>query len=108
MATEYGKVIEKEQEKPICWICGKGVLAKGSNTINLFQHLREHHPQIYADLAPLASKVKSSSESKANTKQPTLSKSIACSAKYLPDSAQAKELNRAVTYANKYRGATRF
>ena len=48
--------------KPICRTCGKGVLAKGSNTTNLFQHLREHHPQIYANLAPLASKVKSSSE----------------------------------------------
>ena len=84
--------------KPICRTCGKGVLAKGSNTTNLFQHLREHHPQIYANLAPLASKVKSSSESEANTKQPTLSESIARSAKYLPDSAQAKELNRAVTY----------
>ena len=53
---------------------------------------------MYADLAPLASKVKSSSESEANTKQPTLSESIARSAKYLLDSAQAKELNHAVTY----------
>ena len=82
MATEDNKVIEKEQEKPICRTCGKGVLTKGSNTTNLFQHLHEHHPQIYADLAPLASKVKSSSESEANMKQPTLSESIAGSAKY--------------------------
>ena len=85
MATENGKVIENEQEKPICQTGGKGVLAKGSNTTNLFQHIREHHQQIHADLAPLASKVKSSSESEANTKQPSLSESIACLAKYLPD-----------------------
>ena len=98
MATEDGKLIKKQQEKPICRTCGKGVPAKGSNTTNLFQHLREHHPQIHADLAPFASKVKNSSESKANTKQPTLSESIAGSAKYSPDSAQAKELNLAVTY----------
>ena len=98
MATEDGKVIEKEQEKPICQTCGKDILAKGSNTTNLFQHLCERHPQIYAGLAPLASKVKSSTESEANTKQPILSESIARSAKYLSDSAQAKELNRAVTY----------
>ena len=98
MATEDGKVIEKEQEKPICRTCGEGILAKGSNTTNLFQHLREHHPQIYGDLAPLASKMKSSSESEANTKQPTLSESIAHSAKFLPDSIQAKELDCAVTY----------
>ena len=42
--------------------------------------------------------MKSSSESEANTKYPTLSESIAHSAKYLLDSTQAKELNRAVTY----------
>ena len=47
MANEDGRVIEKEQEKPICPTYGKGALAKGSNTTNLFQHLREHHPQIY-------------------------------------------------------------
>ena len=98
MATEDSKVIKKVQEKPICRTCGKGVLAKGRNTMNLFQHLREHHPQMYADLASSASKLKSSSESEANTKQPTLSESIACSAKYLPGNAQAKELNRTVTY----------
>jgi len=100
MATEDGRVIEKEQEKPICRTCGKGVLAKGSNTTNLFQHLREHHPQIYADLAPSSSKAKLNSGNNANesTKQTTLEESIARSAKYLADSAQAKELNRAVTY----------
>ena len=55
MATEDSKVIKKEQEKTICRTCGKGILAKGSNTTNLFQHLCEHHPQIYADLAPFLS-----------------------------------------------------
>ena len=49
MATEDGKINEKEQDKPICRSCGKGVLAKGSNTTNLFQHLREHHPLTYAE-----------------------------------------------------------
>ena len=76
MAMEDGKVIEKEQDKPICQICGKGVLAKGSNTMNLFQHLREHHPQVYADLAPLSSKAKCSDGSDSNTKQPILTEPI--------------------------------
>ena len=98
MATQDGKAIETEQDKPICRTCGKGVHAKGSNTTNLFQHLCEHHPLVYADLAPSSSKAKISSERETNTKQPTLSESTARSAKYSPDSAQAKELNRAVTY----------
>ena len=98
MTTEDGKVIEKEQDRHICRTYGKGVLIKGSNTINLFQHLCEHHLQAYADLALLASKVKCSSASEATTKQPTLPESIVRSVKYLPDSPQAKELNCAVTY----------
>ena len=100
MATEDGRVIEKEHDKPICRTCGKGVLAKGSNTTNLFQHLRGHHPQIYADLAPSSSKAKLNGGNNIteSMKQTTLEELIARSAKYLPDSAQAKELNRAVTY----------
>ena len=47
MATEDGKINEKEQDKPMCRSCGKGVLAKESNTTNLFQHLCEHHPLTY-------------------------------------------------------------
>ena len=100
MATEDGRVIEKEREKLICRTCGKGVLAKGSNTTNLFQHLREHHPQIYADLASSSSKAKLNSGNNIteSMKQTTLEELIAQSAKYLADSPQAKELNRAVTY----------
>ena len=65
--------------------------AKGSNTTNLFQHMREHHPIIYAEIAPKAPKQGSSA-------QASLSDVIAKSTKYSPSSAQAKELNRAVTY----------
>lgn len=43
LATEDGKVIKKEQDRPICMSCGKRVLVKASNATNLFQHLREHH-----------------------------------------------------------------
>ena len=88
MATEDGRVIEKEQEKLICRTCGKGVLAKGSNTVNLFQYLREHHPQIYANLAPSSSKAKLNSGNNIteSMKRTTLEESIARSAKYLLDS----------------------
>ena len=52
LATQDGKVIETEQDRPVCKVCGKRVLAKANNTINLFQHLREHHPTEYAELGP--------------------------------------------------------
>jgi len=38
-ATENGSMIKNEQDQPICRFCGKGVLAKVSNTTNLYQHL---------------------------------------------------------------------
>ena len=101
MATEEGMIIEKEQDRTICRSCGKGILAKGSNTTNLFQHLREHHPNIFADLAPSSSRASSkskSTEAEPTERQATLTETIARSAKYLPDSPQANELNRAITY----------
>lgn len=50
LATEDGKAIDSELDRPVCKVCGKRVLAKASNTTNSFQHLREHHPAVYADL----------------------------------------------------------
>ena len=96
-ATEDGKIIEKEKDKPICRTCGSGVQAKGSNTTNLFQHLREHHPLIYSELAP-PSKPKSVEAEPCSSNQLTLTETVARSAKFSSDSPQAKELNRAVTY----------
>ena len=66
--------------------------AKGGNTSNLYQHLRDHHPStIYAELAPKTTKQSTSS-------QADLSDMITRAAKFASTSAQAKELNRAVTY----------
>ena len=90
-ATQEGVIVDKEQDKPVCRACGRSVHAKGSNTTNLFQHLREHHPTIYAEVAPKAPKPSSGA-------QASLSDVIAKSNKYSSSSAQAKELNRAVTY----------
>ena len=100
LATEDGKVVEKEQDRPICRTCGKRVQAKASNTTNLFQHLREHHPMIYAEVAPkkLPKRGESSQSSTSNTTQVTLGELIAKSAMYSPSSPQAKELSRAVAY----------
>ena len=50
MVRENGKIIEREKDKPICRTCRSGVQAKGSNTTNLFQHLRKHHPLVYSEL----------------------------------------------------------
>ena len=49
-STDDGKVIENEKNSPLCLTCGKSVQAKGS-TMNLWQHLREHHPSVYAKIS---------------------------------------------------------
>ena len=77
------------------------VLAKASNTTNLFQHLREHHLLIYAEAAPKKPGPKWGESSKPNTSnatQATLDELVAKSAMYTPSSPQAKELSRVVAY----------
>ena len=75
----------------------KGVLAKGSNTTNLFQHLHEHHPSEYAEIASKSTTTAQRGES-SKTMQPTILDTLSNSTKYGSDSAQAKQLNKAVTY----------
>ena len=93
LATEDGKIIDSELDRPVCKVCGKRVLAKASNTTNLFQHLREHHPAVYAELGPRKQTKQEDSHG-----QPTLGSVIMKSALYSSGSSQAKDLNRAVAY----------
>ena len=44
---EKGKV--KNDEKVVCQLCSKEVVAKGNNTMNLIAHHRVHHPLQYTD-----------------------------------------------------------
>jgi len=74
MATEEGTVLEREKDKPVYCDCGRSILAKGSNTSYLFHHLRDCHPQLYADLGLPASKSKDGNDSQHS--QPTLTESI--------------------------------
>ena len=82
--------MDKEKNRPVCRTCGRGMQAKGSNTTNRYQHLRKHHPTIYAEIAR---KVKPKQQT---STQASLSDVIARSTKLALSSAQAKELNRAV------------
>ncbi len=93
-ATEDGKVIASEQNSPLCLTCGKSVQAKGSNTTNLWQHLREHHPSAYAEI----SSEKASKKDGECSMQLTLDKSNSKANMYPSTSNQAKELNKAVAY----------
>ena len=93
LATEDGKAIESELDRPVCKVCGKHILVKANNTTNLFQHLRKHHRAVYAELGP-----RKQPKREASPVQPMLGSVVMKSALYSSGSSQAKDLNRAVTY----------
>ena len=47
-ADPNGVPLPGKEEKPVCKSCKVNVSAKGGNTSNLFTHLRDHHPDLYA------------------------------------------------------------
>ena len=67
--------------------------AKGGNTSNLLTHLRDHHPDLYAEAIPHCSHT-----TKATKHQPTLHEVIDKTKKYDPKSSRAQLLNKAAVY----------
>ena len=51
-ADETNRVSEDELERSVCREYLKVVLAKGGKNSNLFSHLREHYPTLFAALTP--------------------------------------------------------
>ncbi|XP_034540402.1 zinc finger BED domain-containing protein 1-like [Notolabrus celidotus] len=79
---------------PVCKTCRKKVMAKGSNTSNLIQHLRDHHPRLHALIKPNTT----SGIAAAGVNQSTVAESFAKCVTYAPSSKQAQDLNNAVAY----------
>ena len=98
-ASQNGTLVASETHLPVCRLCGKSVPAKGGNTTNLLTHLRDRHPDVYADAQPkVAKKGAASTVPTIASKQPTLQQSVERTSKYPAQSAIAQELNHAVTY----------
>ena len=100
----YGSFLPLWQTKKGSWseqthlqILWQRSTCKGKHTTNLFQHLREHHPSEYAEIASKSTTTAQRGES-SKTMQPTILDTLSNSIKYGSDSAQAKQLNKAVTY----------
>ena len=90
---ESGKPVKEDIDKPVCKLCKKPVLAKRSNTTNLFHYLQEHHPDAYSKIVPSSYKV-----CKPKQKQQILQQVINKGKKYEAKSSCACELNKAVAY----------
>ena len=90
-ANNKGVPIPNELDRPICNLCSKCVMAKRSNTTNLFSHLEEHHPDIYVEIGP------STSAARPKSKQPSLTKCLSRSKPYDASSKRAKDITHAVT-----------
>ena len=76
-------------------VCNKRIRAKHGNLSNLLAHLRDNHPEEYAE----ASKFVHKGESSTASRQPTLLESVQRGSMYDPKSAQARDLNHAVGYS---------
>ena len=90
VGDEKGVPVPGEIDKPICRHCNKAVLAKRLNTTNLFCHLEDHHPEVYAEMT------RATQGKGIKRKQPTLVDVIEKAKRYDPKSQKVWELNRAV------------
>lgn len=82
------RIIPKEVSRPICRHCQKTVLSKRSNTTNLFVHLQNHHPKVYATL-------EHAKKSKVVNQQ-TIDEAIDRTKMYESKSLRVKQVNEAV------------
>ena len=75
----------------MCKLCKRTVATKRSNTTNLHTHREDHHPDVYASIAP------TSSHGKTKRKvQPTLTQVIEKGKKCDPKAQRVQELNHAI------------
>ena len=102
---DNGSVITLEEQRPVCRTCYKSVPAKGGNTSNLMAHLKEHHPELYAEALTSQKSKEGNSSTKNNmktaetgSKQPTIIDLVEAARKFSSNSPQALMLNRAVAY----------
>ena len=85
-----GVPLPGKEEKPVCKSYKVNVSAKGGNTSNLFTHLRDHHPDLYAEAVPTSSRV--------TKHQQSLREEIDKGKLWDQRSPRAQELNKAVAY----------
>ena len=84
--------IPYEMDKPVCKLCNKSISAKRSNTTNLHAHLKDNHPDAYAEVQREKTAGKSSSLSQA-----TLAEVFYKNTWYDPKSTCAQEITRSIT-----------
>ena len=85
----------KSMEDVICRTCKDTVTAKGSNTSNLYSHLRSHHPTIYSKVMARKSTIKS--KLSCSGVQPTITSVIEKSKLYDKHGKKWNEMTNAVT-----------
>lgn len=91
----------KDLQKPVCKKCHSTVATKGSNTTNLIQHLKLHHPVIYKSVKGQVTTQSTADKPQSSTgelKQMTLQESMCKFQLYPRSSKKWQSLTDAVTY----------
>ena len=105
--NKNGVIITSEADKPVCRTCYRSIPAKGGNTSNLMNHLKEHHVELYTEALSAQKENSSRQDSQlASSSQPppdqsTITDAIEATKKFSaksPDSPRTLELNKAVAY----------
>ncbi len=87
----------KDEDKPICKLCSKSVLSKGSNTSNLFAHLRVNHPTIHAQIRK-ARPTSSSLKEQPRVAEPTIMEMITRAQPYSRTSKKWQRITELVAF----------
>ena len=93
IANEEGR--PKNEQQPICKLCKKTVLSRGSNTSNLFAHLRANHPSTHQ----LIKKAKPSTNQRPQERStPTITESLMRAQSYARTSKKWQRLTESVAF----------
>ena len=93
--NEKGK--PRSKDHPKCRLCRLEIAAKDGNTLNLYSHLRNKHPEEY-DIVQGAATNGTSSRRQSNKLQPLLEATWDKTKLFSSSSAEYKDLTKSVTY----------
>ena len=86
-----------EKDKPVCKHCDVNVSAKDGNTTNLYSHLKNKHPDVYATTKMKSSQPRRKSSYR-DLEQPTIQDSFLRGRKLPTNGNKHKRLTKSITY----------
>ena len=87
-----------ERDKPVCKYCCTNISAKDGNTTNLYSHLKNKHPNVYATTNMKSLQPAKRKSSDRDPEQPTIQDSFLRGQKLPTNGSEHKKLTKSITY----------